>query len=76
MGKQRKARRRSLRPPLSLLDKSIYWTGFLVSLVFAGALYIFIFRLLDIIAFRDPSVIAYKSHGTICLQYPFYYTLG
>lgn len=64
MGKQRKARRRSLRPPLSLLDKSIYWAGFLVSLVFAGALYIFILRLLDIIAFRDPSVIAYKSHGT------------
>ena len=56
MGKQRKARRRSLRPPLSLLDKSIYWAGFLVSLVFAGALYIFIFRLLDIIAFRDPYV--------------------
>ncbi len=77
MGKQRKARRRSLRPPLSLLDKSIYWTGFLVSLVFAGALYIFIFRLLDIIAFRDPSVIAYKKpwhpfvYNTL-----FYYTLG
>lgn len=76
MGKQRKARRRSLRPPLSLLDKSIYWTGFLVSLVFAGALYIFIFRLLDIIAFRDPSVIAYKSHGTHLFTIPFLLYLG
>ena len=76
MGKQRKARRRSLRPPLSLLDKSIYWAGFLVSLVFAGALYIFIFRLLDIIAFRDPSVIAYKSHGTHLFTIPFLLYLG
>ena len=76
MGKQRKARRRSLRPPLSLLDKSIYWAGFLVSLVFAGALYIFILRLLDIIAFRDPSVIAYKSHGTHLFTIPFLLYLG
>lgn len=38
MGKQRKARRRSLRPPLSLLDKSIYWAGVLSVTRFRGCI--------------------------------------
>ena len=69
MGKQRKARRRSLRPPLSLLDKSIYYAGFLVSLVFAGALYIFIFALISHFCY------IYFSHDFIDWHsfIPFYY---
>ena len=63
MGKQRKARRRSLRPLSPCWIKAS--TDRVPSVTrFRGCIVYLYFPTLDIIAFRDPSVIAYKSHGT------------
>lgn len=61
---------RSRRPPLSLLDKSIYWLGlflpYILSLLFA-----FCFEdITAVIAFRDPSVVAYNSHASFLFVLP------
>ncbi len=60
MAKKRKKKRERI-PPLSLLDKGIYWCGTI--LVFLVAFFaVFIFEeTTDAIAFRDVAVVAYNN---------------
>lgn len=70
MSKIAKKKSRSCRPPLSLLDKSIYWLGLLLSFIFA-LLFLFCFEdITNAIAFRDSLVVAYNSHASFLLFMP------
>lgn len=70
MSKKSKKKNRSCRPPLSLLDKSIYWLGLLLSVIFA-LLFVFCFEdITNAIAFRDSLVVAYNSHASFLFVMP------
>lgn len=70
MSKKAKKKNRSCRPPLSLLDKSIYWLGLLLSVIFA-LLFVFCFEdITNAIAFRDSLVVAYNSHASFLFVMP------
>lgn len=70
MSKIAKKKSRSCRPPLSLLDKSIYWLGLLLSFIFV-LLFLFCFEdITNAIAFRDSLVVAYNSHASFLLFMP------
>lgn len=70
MSKKSKKENRSFRPPLSLLDKSIYWIGLILSFVFS-LLFAYCFEdITGVIAFRDSAVVAYKSHASFLFVMP------
>lgn len=72
MKKKPKSKRKSQhrRPPLSLLDKILYWSAFFLSLP-AALVPIFLFEDLQLlIAFRDPTVIARADHASNFLAMP------
>lgn len=70
MGKKPKKKNRSRRPPLSFLDKSIYWLGLILSFFFS-LLFAFCFEdITGVIAFHDPSVVAYNLHATFLFVIP------
>lgn len=61
---------RSCRPPLSLLDKSIYWLGVFLSFILS-LLFVFCFEdITALIAFRDSTVVAYSSHASFLFVLP------
>lgn len=67
MGRKSKKKKTSRKPPLSLLDKWIYYL--LIAASFIGSLLLIFFwdDLRGVIAFRDPSVIAYHGHASALL---------
>lgn len=70
MSQKSKKGNRSRRPPLSLLDKSIYWLGLLLSFLLS-LLFGYCFEdITGIIAFQDSSVVAYKSHASFLFVMP------
>ena len=56
-----------MRPPLSLLDKSIYFFGFLLSFVVTLLLVFAIQDARDTIAFQDEAVVAHSDHPSFLL---------
>ncbi len=71
MSKKSKKDNRKRRPPLSLLDKSIYLTGLFLSFILS-LLFAFCFEdITGIIAFQDSSVVAYNSHASFLFALPF-----
>lgn len=70
MGKKSKKKNRNRRPPLSFLDKCIYWFMLLLSFVFS-LLLIFCFEdITTVIAFRNSSVVAYNNHASFLFVTP------
>lgn len=70
MGKKSKKKNRNRRPPLSFLDKCIYWFILLLSFVFS-LLLIFCFEdITTVIAFRNSSVVAYNNHASFLFVTP------
>ena len=73
MGKKtkRKDNKRHLRPPLTFLDKSIYFLGIIFS--FLGALLLaFCFDdIQNMIAFSKAETIAYRSNASFLFVVPF-----
>ena len=70
MSKKSKKKNRSRRPPLSLLDKSIYWLGLILSFIFS-LLFVYCFEdITGVIAFRDSAVVAYNSHASFLFVMP------
>lgn len=65
-----KRQRRNLRPPLSLLDKTIYCVGFFLSFILS-LLSAFCFDdITGAIAFHDSSVVAYRLHASFLFVLP------
>ena len=62
MSKKSKKRKRGFRPPLSFVDKSIYWLGLLLVFPLTVLLAFWFDDVTGVIAFQDPAVIAYRSH--------------
>ena len=70
MSKKSKKKNRNRRPPLSLLDKSIYWLILLLSVIFS-LLFVFCFEdITTAIAFQNTEVVAYNSHASFLLVMP------
>ena len=72
MGKGSKFRneQRGLRPPLSLLDKFVYYVAIILSFVLS-LIVVFLFSdIWSYIAFRDTSVIAYQNRTSFLLILP------
>lgn len=70
MGRKKQKKNTNRRPPLSLLDKCIYYLALILS--FIAALMI-VFRLEDLqelIAFHDPTVIANNVHASFLFILP------
>lgn len=70
MDKKSKKDRRKRRPPLSLLDKSIYWLGLFLSFILSLLFVYCLGSITDIIAFQDSSVVAYNSHVSFLFGMP------
>lgn len=70
MGKKSKKHKRMFRPPLSTLDKSIYWLGLLLSFIGILLLGLCFEDITGVIAFQDPSVVAYSSHASFLFVLP------
>lgn len=72
MGRKSKNRKqmKSRRPPLSRLDKSIYWLGFFLSVIAAIFFGFCLKNIADAVAFRDSSVAAYKRHASFLFVLP------
>jgi len=70
MSKKSKKKKRSRRPPLSLLDKSIYWLGLILSFILSLFLAYCFEDITGVIAFHDPSVVAYDHHATYLFGMP------
>ena len=73
MGKKakQKEKKRHLRPPLTFLDKSIYFLCIVLSCL---GMMLLVFCLNDIkgmIAFSNPEAIAYQSHASFLFALPF-----
>lgn len=73
MGKKAKKKNNKwhLRPPLSFLDKSIYLLGIILSVLVPLLLGLRFPDILEMIAFRNPETVAYKSSASILLAFPF-----
>lgn len=70
MSKKSKKKNRSRRPPLSFLDKGIYWVGLILSFILS-LLFVFCFKdITGVIAFQDSSVVAYNSHASFLFVMP------
>lgn len=70
MSKKSKKKNRSRRPPLSLLDKSIYWLGLILSFILS-LLFVYCFEdITGVIAFRDSAIVAYNSHASFLFVMP------
>ena len=70
MSKKSKKKNRGRRPPLSLLDKSIYWLILLLSFIFS-LLFVFCFEdITTAIAFQNTKVVAYNSHASFLFVMP------
>jgi len=70
MRQKYKKKNRSRRPPLSLLDKCIYWAGLMLSMLLTLLLIFCYEGITNAIAFRDPRVVAYNSHASFLLVMP------
>lgn len=70
MSKKAKKKKRSRRPPLSLLDKSIYWVGLFLSFFLCLLFGYWLEDITGVIAFQDPSVVAYTSHASVLFGLP------
>lgn len=71
MGKKYKRKKnKTQRPPLTLLDKSIYWIGFFLSFLFSLLLIYCFEDITNMIAFRDPAVVAFNSHLSFLFAAP------
>jgi hypothetical protein len=68
--RNRKETKKHLRPPLTFLDKSIYFLGILFSLLAAMLSVIFFSSISDVIAFSKPGTVAYSSHASSLLVFP------
>ena len=80
MGKKssRSSKKKHLRPPLSLLDKSVYFFGFLLSFVVTLLLVFAIQDARDTIAFQDEAVVAHSDHPSFLLAglFIFYFEIS
>ena len=66
-----RSNKRNLCPPLTFLDKLIYFLGFMLDVCLCFALVIVFSQLQSVIAFSTPDVIAYKERATFLLILPF-----
>ena len=55
---QRKKAKRQIMPPLTLLDRSIYWVGIILTALLALATAPFVINILDMISLSDANVVA------------------
>ncbi len=73
MGKKakRKNNKQHLRPPLTFLDKSIYFLCIVFSVLSAFALVYCFDDIKNLIAFNKPSTVAYTSSASFLFVFPF-----
>ena len=69
--KKSRKKKKQPYPPLSLLDKSIYSIGLMISLLVPIVLMFCFFDTTARIAFRDPSVAAYEARWSGLFSLPF-----
>jgi len=72
MKKKKKRKKKVRRPPLSWWNKALYALAVAVLVAGLFALLIGFFSLQNAIAFRDPSVIAYKPRASLLWCCPFW----
>ena len=71
MAKEKKRKKKSgSNPPLTLLDKFIYWVLFLVFSISSLCLVFFVTYLQRKITFSSPSAVAFESNGSFLFTLP------
>ena len=71
MGRKKQKKNTSRRPPLSLIDKCIYYLAILVSFIGSIMIAFQLEHLQEAIAFIDPTVIANNVHASFLFVLPF-----
>ena len=63
--------KRHLRPPLTFLDKSIYFSCIVISFLLSLLLVFCLDDILNLIAFSNNNAIAYRSNSSMLFALPF-----
>lgn len=71
MSKQKKKKAKQLKPPLSAIDKVIYFSGLFASFALALLMIFFFEDITFRIAFSDSSIVAFREHGSMLFIMPF-----
>ena len=71
MGRKKQKKNTDRRPPLSLIDKCIYYLAILVSFIGSLMIAFQLEHLQEAIAFIDPTVIANNVHASFLFALPF-----
>ena len=78
MSKGKKKRRNQPRkmPPLSLLDKCIYWIAGVIAFGGLGVLFFRMMELGERLAFENEAVLAVSRHPSLAWMFPGFVSLG
>lgn len=75
-GTKRKAKKRNLRPPLTFLDKSIYFFGIILSCAVSVLLAMCFEYVKDTIAYSRPETIAFIGNASYWFALPVIFLIG
>ena len=67
----KKVKNKTRNPPLSALDKFIYFLGLAFSLVLVSLFIILLLQIKDYIAFSNEFIVAYSSKASLFWAFPF-----
>ncbi len=78
MKKNKKSKKKNLsrRPPLSTIDKCVYFVLFAVRFLFVALYLVCVFRGCQLLAFRDPNLLASSKGLSFLLVFPFVAHVG